>query len=241
MNRQLAFGGFHEGQIIGVPGLIFLVVVLVGIILRLVMRHRHYVRQMEERQKTAWLIAQIARRLIYLPREVVNTEIERAFLQVREFFDVDLVGLFEFSSATTTLRLISARGAMGTLHPPIVIDLHQFPWTESNLLDGAPIVLNNLDELPEEASALKQILSSNRVRSFAGFPLLQKSGLIGVMSFSTTTHERSWTPYVICAMTEISQIFGARVWTECGGRCRARGPSSALQVLLYPQKMLLLR
>jgi GAF domain-containing protein len=98
---------------------------------------------------------------------------------------------------------------MSTLHPAIDIDLHQFPWTASYLLSGTPIVLNNLDELPAEANTLKQILSSNHIRSFAGFPLLEKSGLIGVMSFSTTRRERRWTPDVIRAMTEISQIFSS--------------------------------
>jgi PAS domain S-box-containing protein len=208
MNRQLAFGGFHEGQIIGVPGLIFLVVVLVCIILRLVMLHRHYVRQMEERQKTASLIAQIARRLVYLPREVVNKEIESAFLQVQDFFDVDAVGLFEFSSSTTTLRWISSRAATDASQPTVVVDLDQFSWTASLALGVGPIVFSNVDELPSEANALKQILSANHIQSFAGFPLVGTSGLIGVLSFSTTRYERTWTPDDIRALTEISQIFG---------------------------------
>jgi hypothetical protein len=119
VNRELAFGELNKSQDVGLYGLILLVFLLVGILIQLAILQRRHVRQLDDRQKTENLITQIARKLIHLPREVINKEIESVFLQVREFFDVDLVGLFECSSAIITLRLISARGAIGTSHPAI--------------------------------------------------------------------------------------------------------------------------
>jgi hypothetical protein len=101
INRELTFGELNRWQV-ELCSLILLVFLIVGILIQLVILQRRHVRQLDERQKTENLITLIARILIYLPREVVNKEIESAFLQVREFFDVDLVGLFEFSSETTT-------------------------------------------------------------------------------------------------------------------------------------------
>jgi PAS domain S-box-containing protein len=72
-----------------------------------------------------------------------------------------------------------------------------------------PLVVNNLKELPAEASTLREILVANHIRSFTRFPLLHKAGLIGTLSFSTTRSERKWDINTVHAMTAIARIFAS--------------------------------
>lgn len=155
------------------------------------------------------LIAQLAAAFINLPAELVNAEIESSFQQLLEFFDLDRISLFEFSAGTTRLRLLCSRTSRGVEQIPSVINLAQLPWTASQILRGTPIVASHLGELPEEASALKEVLRASGVQSFVAFPIQHSGNTFATVKFSTVHNEREWKPDLVQALQTIVDIFGS--------------------------------
>jgi hypothetical protein len=193
---------------IGLFGVLVIVAVLIASLIRSATAQRRNLKQLAYDRKLETLVAQLAAAFINLSSELVNAEIERSFQRLLEFLDLDQINLFEVSPRTAQLRLLHSRGFMDAAEPPAIIDLHQLPWTASQILRGTPIVAARLDEFPEKARGLREILGARGVRSFIAFPLQQDESTFATLSFSTIRNEREWSPDLVRALRTIADIFG---------------------------------
>jgi PAS domain S-box-containing protein len=208
INREYTFWELHKWRIIGLLVLIVAELALTIDLLRLTIAQKRSLKQLKCRHDLEAVIAQLAAGFVNLPAELLKAGIEKEFQQLLEFFDVDRIGLFEFSAATAQLRLLYSRAATGVDQPPPVVDLHQLPWTASHILEGTPIVASHLGQLPEDASGLREFLRTRGVRSFIAFPLRRNENTFATLSFSTVRNEREWKPELVQALRTIANIFG---------------------------------
>ena len=74
-------------------------------------------------------------------------------------------------------------------------------------MGGAPIIASHLDQLPDQASILTEILRDSGVCSLAAFPLQRKGDTFAILAFSTIRHEREWPPDVVEALQTVAHIF----------------------------------
>ncbi len=139
----------------------------------------------------------------------MNPEIALSLQQLSEFFDLDRISLFEFSAETARLHLLCAFTAPGLERPPDVLDLSQEPLAASQILRETAIFATNLDQLPDESGALKEVLHRRGVRSIAIFPLKHGDDTFAALAFSTVRNEREWNQDLVQALRTIADIFAS--------------------------------
>ncbi len=208
INREYTVWELYKWRIIGLLGFSVIEAMLIFALVKLAIAQKRNLKRLAYRGEREALIAQFAAAFINLPAELVNAEIDRSFQRLLEFFDLDRISLFEFSAGTAQLRLLCARTSTGIEPPPAVFDLHQTPWTASQIFAGIPILASDPGQLPEEASTLREVLRQSGTRSFATFPLQHNQSTFAALVFSTVRDGREWEPDLVQALHTISDILG---------------------------------
>ena len=67
------------------------------------------------------------------------------------------------------------------------------PWWTEQMLNGNPIILKTLDELPPEADAEKEILAMQHIKSLIVLPLLSKNGVWGYAGIDVVVEHYDWS------------------------------------------------
>lgn len=98
------------------------------------------------------------------------------------------------------------------------LDTSIFPWWMDKLGMGKTIPVNNLEELPDEASSEREALKSQDIKSVLVVPIISKSGsLWGFMGFDDTEKVRNWKSTETEILRVISDLMTSdleRRWTE---------------------------
>ncbi len=207
INREYTFWELYKWRIIGLLCLVVIEAVLIVVLIRLSVAQRGNLKQLAYQRALEALIAQLAASFITIRGELVNPDIERSLQRVMEFFDLDRISLFEFSAETTRLHLLCSYTSPGAEKSPAVVDLRHDLWATSQIGGGAPIIASHLDQLPDQASILTEILRDSGVCSLAAFPLQRKGDTFATLAFSTIRHEREWPPDVVEALQTVAHIF----------------------------------
>jgi PAS domain S-box-containing protein len=209
INREYTFWELYKWRIIGLLLLIVIEAVLIVVLVKLALSQRRHLKQLAYQRELTRLVAQFAAGLINLPAERINAELEKSFQRLLEFFDLDRISLSEFSLGTAQLRLLCYRATPGVEPPPQVIDLRQLPWTSSQVMQGMPMVISHLGQLPDEAGELKESLRARGVQSFLMLPIQRDQKTFAILSFSTVRNEQKWDPDAVQALQTIADTFGS--------------------------------
>jgi signal transduction histidine kinase len=83
------------------------------------------------------------------------------------------------------------------------------PWAAERLSSKRPIVLTDLDDLPEEAAAERALLMSNGVRSLLVVPVVAGEHVLGGLGFVATSAKRDWSTPVIDQSRLIADVLAS--------------------------------
>src|SRR5579863_2105290 len=209
INREYTPWELNKWRIIVLVVLVAIEAMLILALVRLIAGQKRNLTQLARQREREAVIAEFAAAFINVPPELVSREIAGSFHRLLEFFDLDRVSMFDFSSETPRLRLLSVRPTTGINEPPPVVDLAQLSRTSSQVLRSRPMVISHLDQLAVDVSELKDYLSARGVRSFVTFPLQHSGATFTVLSFSTVRKEREWEPDLMQSLQTIADIFGS--------------------------------
>lgn len=135
--------------------------------------------------------------LIYL---LHNSDTKNAINQilsdVMNLFCADRAYIFEYNSKhgiqNCTYEVTSSR-----IEPQIDtlknIPLDETPWWTEQILNRTPIILNTVDELPEEAYQEKDILSQQDIKSLLVVPLTSDDNSFGYIGIDMVKEIRIWS------------------------------------------------
>ena len=73
------------------------------------------------------------------------------------------------------------------------IPIHQTRWWSNQILSGKPIILNSLDQLPEEASDEYKILSAQGIKSLIVIPMIAKDHVWGYLGVDLVRSHKEWS------------------------------------------------
>ena len=165
---------------------------------------------LKERLHFEQLISDLSARLINLPSEKLDGEIEDALKVVLEFFQVDRCAL---------LHIIQGRDAWKITHlassqfaPPIPVDtvlprsIH--PWAYNRLANRGEVVLfSKVDDMPDEARVDKQTWRDWGIRSNLVIPLFLDKTIVYIIAINTVQKERDWPKEFIPRLRLLGEIF----------------------------------
>jgi PAS domain S-box-containing protein len=192
-------------------GTIAMVIVLLQALLILALwwqvRRRTFAeRTVKRRLEFETLISEMSARFINLPSEQFSGEIERGLDRVRSFLNVDRIAFYGRNQLGMEFRALhyATVDGVGMLFP--VINEEQFPWAFSQLRQGRALLVENLDNLPPEATAERQV-GQLGIKSFVVTPLQAAGSFLGCLLLTTTNKQRGWPEELLRQLQILGDIF----------------------------------
>lgn len=108
--------------------------------------------ELENRIRFETLISDISARFVKLPSGEVDSEIDHALQQIRDFFKVDRCGMLGVREDKQFVWVTHASYAEGVEKVSKDINLAAlFPWCYEKLIRGQHVMVSRMTELPPEA------------------------------------------------------------------------------------------
>jgi PAS domain S-box-containing protein len=163
-------------------------------------------REVQRRLQFETLISETSARFINLPPEHIPAQIELGLDRVREFLNVDRVTLYDRSAPGTEFRALHYAPLEGAgLFFPSLTE-KQFPWAMNEVRGGKALLVENLDQMPKEASIEREV-ARRGIESFAVIPLKAEEMVLGLLVLATMHRHRGWPQDLVRQLQILGDIF----------------------------------
>ncbi len=156
------------------------------------------------------LSAVLSVKLINLPAEEIDNEINESLKQICEYLDLDVSVLWQLKRSDNKDVFVTnyfQRNILAEI-PELIEAKKLFPWTLEKILKKEIVRYKNVDELPPEAEIDKQTRLHFNLKSLLSYPLfVSKNPVFGALSFNTIRKEVNWTDELIDKLQFIANIF----------------------------------
>jgi PAS domain S-box-containing protein len=165
--------------------------------------------ELENRLRFEQMISDVSARLINLPPEKLDGEIEHTLKIVLEFFQVDRCGLLHTQRGKDAWKVTHL--ASSDFAPPIPIgtelprSIH--PWAYDRLTNhGEMVVFSKVDDMPDEAQVDKQTWKDWGIRSNLVIPVFHGETVVHIIAINTVKEERVWPEEYIPRLRLLGEI-----------------------------------
>lgn len=159
-----------------------------------------YEEELAYRSDLERIIVDISTRFISAPIGDLDRAIEEALGTVGAFVDADRSYVFLVDGeAETTSNTHEWCGEGISPHQPTLqnIPYSAMPWFMEKMHRHEPLVRASVSDLPEEASALQEILEDGRIQSLVVLPMTRGDTLVGFIGFDAVREQRDWNPETV--------------------------------------------
>lgn len=170
-------------------------------------KRRKVEQSLFERLTFETLVSDLSTTFIMLPESQVGAHMEKSLGRIAEFLEMNRITIFEISREQPELIVTSAWHSAAVQPVPMVVKTDDYPWWTTLILRGAVVLVSDLNDLPEEASAEKEYLRRIGAVSTATVPLRAGDESFGCISFLSTTHRVLWTEELVKQLKILSEIF----------------------------------
>ena len=153
------------------------------------------------------LISDLSARFVNLPPEEVDSEISRGLRSITEFFKVDRCTIGLFSEDATLLVRVFEYLSPGAEPGPETLSRDQLPWYLEQLIQGNPVVFNQVEDLPPEAEKERQICLLMSMKSLLSVPLVSRGKTLGSCVLVATRAERVWPRELVRRFRLVTEVF----------------------------------
>ena len=164
--------------------------------------------EINERLGFERLISDLSASFVNLPAEEVDSEINRGLRSITEFFYADRCSMGLFSEDGTRLARVFEYVSAGAEPAPESISKEQMPWYLEQLIQGNPVVVNRLEDLPPEAEKERQLCVLKNMKSILSIPLVSGGKSLGSCALVATRSERVWPEELVQRFRLLSEVFG---------------------------------
>lgn len=171
------------------------------------------VRQAEDLERRAafqQLLAEMTGRFVRQPLEEMEAGISHTLQNVAGWFRVDGAYLFRYFGAGSPLvpagfwqheDLAVTTEDLGRLDP------RRFPWVMNRLKRLDPLVVADVDDLPDGAGTERDFLLLRQIGAMLVVPLLQRNRLTGFIALVDRRHPRLWLADEVESLKVVSHQF----------------------------------
>ncbi|MDH4230457.1 MAG: sigma 54-interacting transcriptional regulator [Nitrospirota bacterium] len=155
------------------------------------------------------LISDLSARFVNVGADLADNEIERSLAQILNFFKVDRCALLRISPDRKQVYVTHASHGEGIERVSGDIELSSlFPWLhERVVLQGQPVRIDRLDELPERAGQDRSSCTAMGILSFLNVPLFFEGRVSSLIVINAVRSERSWSDEYIPRLRLLGEIF----------------------------------
>lgn len=156
------------------------------------------------------LISTLSTHFTNLPSEEIDKGMNYVLQKIGEFADVDRSYVFLLCDNGTKMDNTHEWCAEG-IEPQIDnlkgLSLDIFPWHPEKLNRFENIHISSIPDLPSEASALKEALQAQGIKSILIVPIIYGGSLVGFIGFDSVQAEESWAEENIDLLRIVGEIF----------------------------------
>jgi len=167
---------------------------------------KQYEEQLAYRYELEREIVNVSTKFINTPLDNFDQIIEEALGAVGSFVGADRSYVFlidEEKQTTSNTHEWCAEGIEA--HKPRLqqVPFEAMPWFMDRMYRGEPL-MTPVDDLPEEASKLRDILDDGDIQSLVVLPMTQGESLVGFVGFDAVTAEKEWAPDMVIILRVLS-------------------------------------
>jgi len=163
--------------------------------------------EINERLRFERLISDLSAGFVNLPPEGVDSEINRGLRSITEFFNVDRCTIALFSEDRTLLARVFDYVSAGAEPAPESISKEQMPWYLEQLIQGNPVVVNRVEDLPPEAEKERQLCVLKSMKSVPSVPMVSRRKTLGSFVLVATRAERVWPEELVQRFRLFTEVF----------------------------------
>jgi formate hydrogenlyase transcriptional activator len=180
---------------------------LLGEIFVNALERKHSRLETEEHLRFECLISDLSAGFVNLRPEEVDSAITRGLRSITEFFDVDRCTIGIFSEDGNRLVRVFEYLSPGAESAPEAISREQMPWYLEQLIQGKPVVMNQLEDLPPEAEKERQICHLKSMKSVLSVPMVSGGRAIGSCALVATRKGRVWPEELLQRFRLVTEVF----------------------------------
>jgi len=163
--------------------------------------------EIEERLRFERLISDLSAGFVNLPLEEVDSEINRGLRSITEFFNVDRCTIGLFSEDKTLLARVFEYLSPGAEPAPESISKEQMPWYLEQLIQGNPVVMNRIEDLPPGAEKERRVCMLKSMKSILSVPMASRGKTLGSCVLVATRAERVWPEGLVQRFRLVTEVF----------------------------------
>ena len=167
--------------------------------------------ELQRRIEFEHLITRLSIDFINLSLDDIDNHINKLLAEVGLYVHVDRSYIFIFDTDAKTMSN-SHEWCREGISPQIGmlqdLDFDVYDYWVKRILNRETILLQNLDQLPEEAHQLRSTLENGNIKSVIGIPLVNAGIVLGFMGFDAVLQTREWTDEETNILKIVSGIIG---------------------------------
>lgn len=180
---------------------------LLGEILVNALERKRIRLELEERLRFEQLTSDLSGRFVNLPSDEVDSEINKWLRSITEFFEADRCSLGLFSEDATRLVRFLEYHFPGAQPAAEYVSKEQMPWYFEQLLQGNPVVMNGIKDLPPEAEKERGFCVVRGMKSVLSVPMASGGKILGSCALVLTRAERIWPEELVQRFRFVSEVF----------------------------------
>lgn len=143
----------------------------------------------------------------------IDKAINAALRDLGELSKASRVYIFFFNEDETMSNMYEwcADGVSAEIDNLQNLPKDMFPWWMKKLNQGEFIHIENVLELPKEASAEKEILENQGIKSVLVYPIYVKNKLHGFIGYDYVKQTREWEQSMLISLKIVSEIIGNKI------------------------------
>lgn len=139
-----------------------------------------------------------------------HIELEKSLEEIGAFFNLDRIYIYYFSKDPTFMQ-IECQWNRKEVRPKREFNeeevVYTFPWLIRKIKNSNDVVINSINEIPDEAASEIETFSKEGVKSFLVIPLKSENKLIGFIGYESLLKSIIWKEDKIRILGDISKAF----------------------------------
>jgi transcriptional regulator with GAF, ATPase, and Fis domain len=156
------------------------------------------------------LITDLSVQFVEVDSTRIDACLQGALRSVVEALDLERSSLTEFTHDGTMLQVLSSWAVEGIEPAPTFIVSDELPWASDRLRNGRPIRFSDPDDLPPEASKIKDWFCSQGVRSHVTVPMSVGPRVLGGFHVASMRRRIDWEPW-LPRLSTLARIFAGAI------------------------------
>jgi PAS domain S-box-containing protein len=152
-------------------------------------------------------IARASARIVTMTSTEIAAGLHTELSSIREMLGVDRICWYQQcpdGKYFTRLQSASASKSVPGRDSFTAID---HPWLASSILQGLPVLVRRLSDMPRGSEADRRILGLSGMKSFALVPSLGGSGTANAMMLTSFAREIDWDAEVVAQLSVLASVF----------------------------------